>query len=665
MFRVRRLRVTGIVLAATIVLAPTVWQAAPSNAAAAITPGSPASAITAAPVRPEHCTEEQMAAVTLDDCALMVDGNPATHGFPAPPFPGNGFIITPITPEEWVPLTLGSSGPIVTILQTKLLVDSSDVVVDGKFGSITEVAVRKAQGTLLLPVTGIVDAATATALDMLVRAEQDTFPGAGWTWTGSSWSGSAALAAWEQSLARGAVRSHPLAAGLFEGFLADVRRGNYRIDESGTYSFRCTATTVRNCKGLTPAQLSYHSWGLAVDLNYSTNPLQTVRHATDACAAPTTHAMPDWVLKAAQRWGLFWGGWYSCPKAGQRSIVKDPHHFEYRGTPELAQAIIAKNTAEGATTVTAPALGDLLLACGDRGPAVAEIRALLPAGYRPAEATSLVNTFTSALAAAIAKWQTAQGLPATGTFDPATAAALGVTVRHTEVFPVLHRNSCGDHVKRLQSLLGLTVTGSIGYTTMNALRTWQRAHGLAPTGVTDTATAAALKLRVSTPPTTTTTTTAPPDDSSTTSTSSPVAPTAAKVYVPLARGTRSKVVNALQRALTAAGHPVRTTGLFGPQTTRSLNAFQRANRLPVSSTLSLQAARLLGLTPVPKLPMRYGQRGDNVLLLQEVLRDQGARITTDGRFGSGTRTAVRAFQRSAGLRMTGVVDTATAKALGW
>ncbi|MSX80157.1 MAG: hypothetical protein F2737_08055, partial [Actinobacteria bacterium] len=234
MFRVRRLRVTGIVLAATIVLAPTVWQAAPSNAAAAVTPGSPASAITAAPVRPEHCTEEQMEAVTLDNCALMVDGNPATHGFPAPPFPGNGFIITPITPEEWVPLTLGSSGPIVTILQSKLLVDSSDVVVDGKFGSITEVAVRKAQGTLLLPVTGIVDAATATALDMLVRAEQDTFPGTGWTWTGNSWSGSAALAAWEQSLARGGVRSHPLAAGLFEGFLADVRRGNYRIDESGT-----------------------------------------------------------------------------------------------------------------------------------------------------------------------------------------------------------------------------------------------------------------------------------------------------------------------------------------------------------------------------------------------------------------------------------------------
>ena len=63
--------------------------------------------------------------------------------------------------------------------------------------------------------------------------------------------------------------------------------------------------------------------------------------------------------------------------------------------------------------------------------------------------------------------------------------------------------------------------------------------------------------------------------------------------------------------------------------------------------------------------MRSGPRGDNVLLLQEVLRERGALITADGRFGSGTRTAVRAFQRSAGLRVTGVVDTATAKALGW
>ena len=69
MFRARRLRVTGIVLAATIVLAPTVWHAAPSTAATAVTPGSPASTITAAPVRPAHCTKEQMAAVTLDDCA--------------------------------------------------------------------------------------------------------------------------------------------------------------------------------------------------------------------------------------------------------------------------------------------------------------------------------------------------------------------------------------------------------------------------------------------------------------------------------------------------------------------------------------------------------------------------------------------------------------------
>lgn len=673
MSRAWRASLATAVLAASTVLAPTVWGVTASSAATQLKAGSPPSDITYAPVRPEHCTKEQIEAVELDNCALMVEGNPATHGFPEPPFPGNGFIVTPITPEEWVPLTIGSSGPIVTILQNKLIKDDSDVVVDGKFGTVTDTAVRKAQATLLLPVTGIVDAATAQALDILVKAELDTFPGTGWVWTGNSWTGSPALAEWEQSFVKGTVKANPLAAGVFEGFLADIRRGNYRIDEAGTYSFRCTATTVRNCRGLTPAQLSYHAWGLAVDVNYSTNPLQTVYHASDACSAPAKHAMPDWVLKAAQHWGLFWGGWYSCPKAGRRSVVKDPHHFEFRGTPELAAAIIAKNTAENATVLSVPALGDLLLSCGDRGPAVAEIRALLPEALRPVEAASLENTFTGALAAALAKWQTAHKLPATGAFDAATAAEFNVTVTHTEVFPVLHRNSCGDSVKKLQAALGLTVTGGFGTTTMNTLRTWQRAHGLAPTGVTDTATAAALKLKLSTPPPpSTTSTTAPPGDGSSTtdpseSTSSTVAPPAApaKVSVPLARGARSSAVRALQRALTAAGYPVSATGLFGSATDRALRAFQTANRLPISSTLSMAAAELLGLTPVPKLPVRYGQRGDQVRLVQQALRDHGASVGVDGRFGSGTRTAVRWFQRRNGLRVTGIVDTATARKLGW
>jgi hypothetical protein len=656
MSRVWRVPVAATVLAATLSLAPTVWSDVASYAATQLAPGSPPSAITYAPVRPTHCTADQIAAVDLDNCALMIEGSPAAHGFPTPPFPGDGFTITPITPEEWVPLALGSSGPIVTLLQNKLIVNDNDVVVDGKFGTVTDAAVRKAQETLQLPVTGIVDATMAAALDLLVKAELGIFPGTGWSWNGNSWSGSPALATWEQSFVKGTVKANPLAAGVFEGFLADIRRGNYRVDEAGTYAFRCTATTVRNCKGLTPSQLSYHAWGLAVDVNYSTNPLQTVYHPSDACSAPVKQAMPDWVLKAAQHWGLFWGGWYSCPKAGRKSVVKDPHHFEFRGSPELAAAIIAKNTAENATPIATPGLADLLLSCGDRGPAVAEIRSLLPESYRPVEAASLTNTFTTALAAALTRWQTDHELPPTGAFDTTTAAAFGVTVTHTEVFPVLHRNSCGASVSRLQTALGITVTGGFGTGTMNSLRTWQRAHGLAPTGVTDTATAAALELRLETPDTTPDPTTVPSD-------STP--PTPIQVAVPLTVGARGGTVRALQRALTTAGFPVSATGIFGPITKGALRAFLAANHLPVSSTLSIAAATLLGLAPVPKLPVRYRQRGENVKLVQQALRHLGANVRVDGRFGRTTRTAVRAFQRANGLLVTGVVDTATAHKLGW
>lgn len=667
---VSRVGISGIVtvLATAIgVLAPVTLRAPAAQAAQRLAPGSPMSDITSAPVRPAHCTKEQIAAVDFDNCALMVDGTPNNHGFPEPPFPGKGIVTTPITSEEWTPLAAGASGPIVVLLQQQLLLRDqaeltvTNLIVDGKFGPTTTDSVKREQTRELLEPTGIVDAVLAQALGILVKAEIGPFPGAGWVWTGSSWSGSVALSAWESRMVKGTVKTDPLASGIFEGFLADLRRGTYRIDEAGTYSFRCTATTVRNCKGLTASQLSYHAWGLAVDVNYSTNPLQMVYHSSDACNASTKHAMPNWVLKTAQHWGLFWGGWYSCPKAGQKAVVKDPHHFEFRGTPETAAAIIAKNTAAEATPAPVPELADLLLACGDRGASVGQIRDLLPESYRPVEAASQRNTFTATLAAAIGHWQKDQGLPVTGTFDPATATALGITVRHTEKFPVLHRNSCGDWVKKLQSLLGLAQTGTVGSTTMSTLRTWQSKHGLAPTGVTDTSTAAALGLKLPTAG-------GPPDDSTTTTAPEPGtsdAPAPVTVIVPLGYQARGSSVSALQRALTDAGFPTTVDGRFGSNTVRALRAFQQAKGLKVTSSVTIQTAQALGLAPVPKLPLRIGQRGDHVLLLQQALKARGYRVPTSGKFGSATKRAVVSFQRKHKIRATGVVTSATARALGW
>jgi len=663
--RLRRRAATGVAVGLLVTMG-TMWAphtpGVPAADASTVEPGSAMSAITSAPVRPPLCTEEQIAAVDFDNCALMFDGNPTDHGFPAPPFPGNQFIITPVTADEWTPLTVGASGPIVTVLQEKLKATTPLITQDGKFGSQTATAVKKAQETLSLPQTGVVDAATAAALDMLVRAELGAYPPPGFVWTGNDYNNSPALAEWEKRLVRGTVRTDPIASALFEGFLADLRRGTFRLDQAGTYSFRCTATTVRNCKGIGMSSLSYHAWGLAVDVNYTANPLQQVYHSTDACAANVKMNIPDWVLKTAQHWGMFWGGWYSCPKAGQRSVFKDPHHFEFRGTPATAAAIIAKNSAEGAARAWVPELEDLLLSCGDRGASVLRIRELLPADYRPTEVASAQTTFTATLAASIAKWQADNNLPATGAFDAATATALGLTVRHTEVFPVLHLNSCGDAVKALQTKLGLTVTGTFGTTTMNTLRSWQLSNRLPPTGVTDTRTSRALGLALAKPePPPSTTVPVSSGDPPTDSTGPPIL----RAAIPLSFGARNASVSALQRALTAAGYVTPVTGRFGTTTLRNLRAFQAANKLRLSSTVSLGAAQLLGLTPTPKLPVRYGQTGDQVRLVQRALRDRGVNLRVDGRFGWATRRAVIAFQRSAGIKVTAIVDSATARALGW
>jgi len=56
--------------------------------------------------------------------------------------------------------------------------------------------------------------------------------------------------------------------------------------------------------------LSAHSYGFAIDINWNTNP---VGHRGD---------IPDWVIAAFEVHDWVWGGRWSVP---------DPMHFEYRG----------------------------------------------------------------------------------------------------------------------------------------------------------------------------------------------------------------------------------------------------------------------------------------------------------------------------------------------
>ncbi|MBK9969748.1 MAG: M15 family metallopeptidase [Acidimicrobiaceae bacterium] len=109
------------------------------------------------------------------------------------------------------------------------------------------------------------------------------------------------------------------------------------------YVFRCTASTRKDCAGLTRSSLSNHAYGLALDFNTAKNPLKTYYgvNGASACQTPMLTDVPQWVVQVAEKWGLYWGGYgwssgCSSPSQVKSSASRDPMHFEFNGT--VAQA---------------------------------------------------------------------------------------------------------------------------------------------------------------------------------------------------------------------------------------------------------------------------------------------------------------------------------------
>jgi peptidoglycan hydrolase-like protein with peptidoglycan-binding domain len=325
-------------------------------------------------------------------------------------------------------------------------------------------------------------------------------------------------------------------------------------------------------------------------------------------------------------------------------------------TPLVTQTVVGLR--QGATGSDVTALQRALLASGVAVPGGAD-------GY-----------FGPATKSALTAFQSRNGLTTSGEVDDATASALGlVAPTPPPAASALAVGSQGDAVKALQTALmaaGVFVPGGadgvFGPATKTAVSNFQRWNGLAVTGEVDAATAAKLKLGASPTP------------------SAAVTPSAAPgggTFVGMTIGARGDNVKVLQRALIAAGIPVRggADGVFGQMTAAAVTSYQQANGLAATgvvdadlvSRLSLVAAAPTATpTPAPApapgasyVGLTVGATGDLVKDLQRALMQAGLTVRggADGVFGNMTKTALMQFQQSQGRAQTGAVTDADAAAL--
>ena len=228
-----------------------------------------------------------------------------------------------------------------------------------------------------------------------------------------------------------------------------------------------------------------------------------------------------------------------------------------------------------------------------------------------------------------------------------------------EAFQLLKRGSKSEAVTTLQKrLIELkylkgTADGSFGPATETAVMLFQQASGMNPSGIADEETLKAIY-----------------------SDSAVVKPGEVAGNT-LEIGSKGDEVKAIQDALKAKGYLTGASdGNFGSATASALKGFQRANGLPVTGVAddatraalldenSVAMTESTGATASLYETLKKGDQGTSVKTLQEKLKALGYLTgAADGKYGAGTETAVKNFQKAAGLTETGTADPETLPAV--
>jgi len=458
---------------------------------------------------------------------------------PAAALPGSPALQhhSPLAAPVITGLGQGSRGDAVRTLQ-QALIDAGITVVggaDGIYGPQTQASVERFQAQKGLPVTGVVDDATAAALSSASGGSTGSggtaVPTGGGTYVGlSQGAQGAAVEAVQRAL---------------------VDKGVWLPRISGTFD----SSTVRGVR-------QFQGWnrlGVTGTITTATAKALGLDGSAPAPTTPSTPTTPERDEPPAQA-----SGYVGLNRGDRGPLVADVQRALINNGvrviggadgvfgPKTQAALVSFQQIKG------------LAATGVVG--AADVAALGLAGDQPATP------------------------PATDLTPPATDQFVGLAVGA--------RGSAVKQLQQALIDAGVTVRGGadgiFGPVTKAALSQYQQAQGLTGSGVVDAATVDRLGLGSANGPQPYAPAPADHDhdhdhgdDANTTDS-----------YIGLRRGNTGSLVSDLQKALRRFGLSVDADGQFGALTERALKAFQRVNGITETGVLTRTGARLLALGTV-------------------------------------------------------------------